>query len=319
MRVLVTGASGFVGRNLVPYLFAEGHEVISASRVSSEVPSITETQSHGEAQSFFQVASVGPETDWSAALVSVDAVVHLAARAHVLKEDAADPLAEHRRVNTEGTRRLAEQALAAGVKRFVFVSSIGVLGNNSLKSKNGLSFTEQDDPNPHDDYSRSKWEAEQALHNIAGLETTIIRPPLIYGSGVPGNFRKLLNLARKGGPFPLGAVHNKRSLIGVRNLAAFIQLTLDSRKAANQTFVIADKEELSTAELYSKLCTLMQVKPRLLNVPESILRKTLNALGKGKMAERLCDTLLVDSTKAREVLGWKQPVSQIEGLKETMT
>ncbi len=232
MRVLVTGAGGFVGKHLVPHLISAGYEVVTSSR---------------SAESSFPIESIGPDNDWMPALRDVDAVVHLAARAHVLKEESKDPLAEHRRVNTEGTRRLAQQAKQAEVKRFVFVSSIGVLGNNSLRAKNGHSFTDEDDPNPHDDYSRSKWEAEQALADIEGIEKTVIRPSLIYGPGVPGNFRRLLELAKSAKPFPLGAVRNERSLLGLGNLCSFISLCLNHPSAVGKSYVFADNETLSTA------------------------------------------------------------------------
>ena len=351
MRILVTGAHGFVGENLIPVLLSAGHDVVGASRFvleekSSEISSMDQPQRRRDAEhrrgmfSSFKVDSVGPDTDWSDALKVCDAVVHLAARAHVLKDESADPLAEHRRVNTEGTRRLAEQAAAAGIKRFVFVSSIGVLGNNSLKAKNGHSFSEEDEPDPHDDYSRSKWEAEEALlsvqpeprsdtseshRGISRLRTggtrdrfeyTIIRPPLIYGPGVPGNLRRLVEFAKSGKPFPLGAVRNKRTLIGVRNLTSFIELALTEPRAANQTYVIGDEEQLSTPELYTSICKHLNRAPRLMNVPETILRSLLTVLRKRKMAERLCDTLTVDSSKARNQLGWKQPFTLDQGLAE---
>ncbi len=304
MRVLVTGAGGFVGRSLFPYLIGQGHEVIAAS------------QRPVEAGKWFEVTEVGPDTDWSGALDSVEAVVHLAARAHVLRDEATDPLAEHRRVNTEGTLNLARQAAASGVARFIFVSSIGVLGNNSLKSKNGRSFSEADDPSPHDDYSRSKWEAEHGLAAIQGIEFVVVRPPLIYGPRVPGNMRRLLDLARTGKPFPLGGVQNKRSLIGIQNLCSFLTLCLTDDRAAGQTFVISDGEDVSTAELYSRICKQAGASARLVNIPASLLQAGLIAIGKRKMAERLCDTLLVDSSKARELLGWRPVRTMDEELAE---
>lgn len=309
MRILVTGAGGFVGKTLVPYLVAEGHEVIAATRkpgqISDGIP--------------IRIDAVGPETDWSQALLGVQTVVHLAARAHVLHEESSNPLAEHRRVNTEGTRRLAQQAIDAQVKRFVFMSSIGVLGNSSLNAKNGHSFTEEDEPKPHDDYSQSKWEAEQALTKMQGLEIVTIRPPLIYGPDVPGNFRRLLLLAKDGKPFPLGGIHNKRSLIGVRNLASIVSLCLKDPRAVGQTYVVADREQLSTAELYTQLCHLFQVNPRLINLPESVLRGMLTLLGKAKMADRLCDTLVVDASKIERDLGLTQAVTQVDGFRETVS
>jgi nucleoside-diphosphate-sugar epimerase len=290
-----------VGRGLVPYLKGMGHDVLSASRAPG---------------ADFVVSDVGPETDWSAALAGVEAVVHLAARAHILRDEAADPLAEHRRVNTEGSLNLAGQAAAVGISRFVFVSSIGVLGNNSLRSKNGEAFTESDEAQPHDQYSRSKWEAEEALAAIEGLDLVVVRPPLIYGAGVPGNLRKLVDLAKSGRPFPLGGVHNKRSLIGLRNLCSFLGLCLTDERAVGQRFVISDGEDVSTAELYSRICKHLKITPRLVNVPQGLLRAGSAVLGKGKMAERLCDTLLVDASKARNLLGWRPVRTMDEELEE---
>lgn len=304
MKVLVTGANGFVGKGLVPYLRDQGHEVVPASR--EELPG------------GYRVSEVGPETDWAPALAGVDAVVHLAARAHVLKEDAADPLSEHRRVNTEGARRLAEQSAKQGVSRFVFVSSIGVLGNNSLQAKNGRAYTEDDEPCPHDNYSRSKWEAEQALARISGLPTVILRPPLIYGPSLPGNLRLLVRLAKRRAPFPLGLVKNQRSLIGLHNLCSLIARSLEAEEGVGKTFVAADDETVSTADLFRKISAALGVQPRILPVPEPLLRAILSAAGKGKMAERLCDTLVVDPSLAMQSLGWKPLVSLDEGLREAV-
>lgn len=304
MRVLVTGAGGFVGQSLVPYLIGLGYDVVAASRRQVK------------AGKWFEVLEVGPDTDWSGALEGVEGVIHLAARAHVLRDEAADPVAEHRLVNTEGTLNLARQAAAAGVKRFVFLSSIGVLGNNSRHSQNGRSFSEVDEANPHDDYSRSKWEAEKGMAGISGLENVVVRPPLIYGPGVPGNMRRLLDLAKSGKPFPLGGVQNKRSLIGLQNLCSFLSLCVTDDRAAGQTFVIADGADVSTAELYSRICKVAGVSCRLVHIPMGLLRFGLTATGKGKMAERLCDSLMVDSSKARELLGWRPVRTMDEELAE---
>lgn len=301
MRVLVTGAGGFVGSSLVPYLRNKGHEVVPVSR--------------RELAGGYVIPEVGPETEWTAALGGVDAVVHLAARAHVLKDVSDDALAEHRRVNTEGTRRLVEQCGKQGIGRFVFISSIGVLGNNSLRSKNGHAYTEEDDPCPHDDYSQSKWEAEKA---IEGVPAVVIRPPLIYGPGLPGNLRRLVRLAQRRVPFPMGMVRNQRSLLGMDNLCSLVEICLTKEEAVGQCFLAADEETVSTAGLFGKISRTLGVEPRILPVPEPLLRAVLTAAGKAKMAERLCDTLVVDATKAKRVLGWSPEVPLDEGLRKAV-
>lgn len=305
MRILVTGANGFVGRSLVPFLAENGHQIVAASR----------TRWSGPGAESFVVPSVGPDTDWSPALKGVDAIIHLAARAHVLDETAADPLAEHRRVNTEGTRRLAQQSVEAGVEKFVFMSSIGVLGNDSRKSKNGQYFTEDDQPNPHDDYSRSKWEAEQTLEKVRP-DATIIRPPLIYGSGVPGNLKKLIDHARAGKLFPLAGVHNRRSLLGVRNLQDLLLYVLETTACDGEVLLAADAEAVATWELYSRICHQLGQRPKLLSVSPTVLKLGLRMAGREKMVERLCSDLVVSWGKAEKLLCWAPQYSLDFGLQE---
>ena len=240
MRFLVTGANGFVGKPLCVELFRRGHVVRAASR-----------SAHAASDGFEQatVGSIDGVTDWSAALRDLDVVIHLAARVHIMKDGAADPLAAFRKVNVAGTLNLARQAAAAGVKRLVFVSSVKVNGEYTSP---GQAFTESDLPAPQDAYGVSKHEAELGLRQIAvesGIEVVIIRPPLVYGPGVKANFAVLMRAVRRGWPLPLGAVHNQRSLVGLGNLVDLIVTCLTHPAAANQTFLVSDGEDVSTTEL----------------------------------------------------------------------
>jgi nucleoside-diphosphate-sugar epimerase len=240
--------------------------------------------------------------------------VHTAARAHVLNDRVTDPLAEFRRVNTVGTLRLAEQAAATGVKRFVFVSSIGV---NGVQTSIGKPFSEATQPKPHNAYALSKWEAEQGLMRIAdetGLEVVIIRPPLVYGCNAPGNFGSLMRAVQRGWPLPLGAVHNQRSLVALDNLVDFIVTCITHPQAANQTFLVSDGQDLSTTELVRGMAQAAGVPARLLPVPVWALQAGATLLGKGDAVQRLCGNLQVDISKARNLLGWTPPVSVAAGL-----
>jgi nucleoside-diphosphate-sugar epimerase len=224
-----------------------------------------------------------------------------------MKDTTQDPLAVYRESNTHATLNLAKQAVQAGVNRFVFISSIGVNGNNTQKP-----FSEDDEPHPHDPYSVSKYEAEQGLKQIAqetGLEVVIIRPPLVYGANAPGNFASMLRWIQKGVPLPLGAVHNQRSLVALDNLVNFMQLCCVHPKAANETFLIADGEAVSTTELLRRVARAYQVPARLIPIPVSVMTFAANLLGKGAVANRLFGNLQVDSRKARELLGWKPVVT----------
>jgi nucleoside-diphosphate-sugar epimerase len=255
------------------------------------------------------VGDLSASQDWSQALDGVDVVVHCAARAHVMKDTTQDPLAVYRESNTHATLNLAKQAVQAGVKRFVFVSSIKVNGEWTEQAK---PFTPNDTPIPTDPYGISKYEAEQGLKQIAqetGLEVVIIRPPLIYGKGVKGNFASMVRWIQKGVPLPLGAVHNQRSLVALDNLVNFMQLCCVHPKAANETFLIADSEAVSTTELLRRVARAYQVPARLIPIPVSVMTIAANLLGKGAVANRLFGNLQVDSRKARELLGWKPVVT----------
>ena len=245
-------------------------------------------------------------------------VVHLAARVHVMNDGAADPLVEFRKVNVEGTFNLARQAVAAGVRRFVFLSSVKVNGECTLA---GHAFDEAARPAPQDAYGLSKHEAEQGLRQIAaetGMEVVIIRAPLVYGPGVKANFASLVRGVRRGWPLPLGAVRNRRSLVGLGNLVDFIVTCTTHPQAANQTFLVSDGQDLSTADLVRALARATGVPARLPSVPVWALHGAAALLGKGDAVQRLCGNLQVDITKAREVLGWAPPVSVEEGLRQAV-
>jgi nucleoside-diphosphate-sugar epimerase len=264
------------------------------------------------------VGRVDDATHWTGALRDVDAVIHLAARVHVVKDTSADSLNQFRKVNVFGTLNLARQAAAAGVKRFVFVSSVKVNGESTPA---GHAFTEADEPNPQDAYAVSKLEAEQGLREIAAqasMEVVIVRPPLVYGLGVKANFAALRRAVQRGWPLPLGAVRNQRSLMALDNLVDFIVTCTTHPQAANQTFLASDAHDLSTPELVSGLARAAGVPARLLPVPVWVLQAGATLLGKGDAVRRLCGNLQVDISKARELLGWVPPLSVDEGLRRAM-
>lgn len=304
MKVLVTGASGFVGGFACRRLLAAGHQVVASVRRSDAfLPMGVEARLAGE---------IGPDTDWRAALAGIDAVLHLAARVHVMHDSAADPLTLFRRINRDGALRLAEQAAACGVKRFVFVSTIKVNGESTPLDR---PFRGDDTPAPADAYGLSKAEAEAALAGLAtrtGLSLAIVRPPLVHGPAAKGNLAALMRALNKGIPLPLGAVHNRRSLVGVENLAD--ALTFLIARDAQGRFLIRDGEDISVAELIRRLAAGLNRHPRLIPVPVSLLRLAGRLLGKGAAVSRLTDSLVVDDGPLR-ALGWVPPVSLTEGLR----
>ena len=262
------------------------------------------------------VGEITGETDWSDALQGIDVVIHLAARVHVMQEKSSDPLAEFRKVNVEGTLRLAEDAAKAGVKRLVYVSSIKVNGEATFDRP----FSESDEPNPQDPYGISKHEAEMALQKISaetGLEVVIVRPPLVYGPGVGGNFARMLGWIEKGIPLPLGSVRNRRSMIYVENLADALIHCATRPEAANETFLVSDAETVSTPELVRILSEKMGVKPAIFPFPPALLAMLGKLAGKSAEIERLTGSLEIDSSRIRERLGWQPPFGPDEGLSET--
>ena len=305
-RVLVAGGQGFIGKALAVGALSNGFAV----RVSSR-RKLIEAEARWEHS---QVCDLGPATDWLAALQGVNTVVQCAGRAHVMTDTAVDPLTAFRTVNVAGTLNLARQAVEAGVKRFVFVSSIGVNGAQTVQGK---PFSETDKPNPHNAYALSKWEAEQGLLHLAddtGLEVVIIRPPLVYGFGAPGNFGSLMRAVQRGWLLPLGAVHNQRSLVALDNLVDFIVTCITHPQAANQTFLVSDGQDLSTTELVRGMAHAASVRSRLLPIPVWVLQAGATVLGKGDAMQRLCGNLQVDISRVRGLLGWAPPVSVVEGL-----
>lgn len=303
-KIILTGANGFVGLRLLSQLEQRSKfqavglcRHLPQKRISSELLAVGDLQ----------------QANLSALLPGVDVLIHVAARAHIMKDEVGDPLAEYRRVNVKGTMSLAQQGVAAGVKRFVFISSIGVNGGI-----NSYPFCADDQPNPAEPYAQSKWEAEQGLMQLAaetGMEVVIIRPPLVYGPSAPGNFGSLVRWIKKGVPLPFGAIHNKRSLVGIDNLVDLIIQCVDHPAAANQVFLAGDGEDLSTTELLRGVGNAMGKPARLIPVPAGMLQLGATLLGKKAMAQRLLGSLQVDISKTCELLDWKPPYTVEEGLK----
>jgi nucleoside-diphosphate-sugar epimerase len=309
-KVLITGVNGFVGTALANKLVSKGFNVNGAVRsLRSDGFSETITQ--------FLITDIGLDTDWQQALKDVDVVIHLAARVHVMNDTAIDALAEFRRVNVDGTLNLARQAVEAGVQRFIFISSIKVNGEGTLL---GQPYTAQDQPAPVDPYGISKREAEDALRQLAsetGMAVVIIRPPLIYGPGVKANFLSMMRWLAKGVPLPLGAIHNKRSLLALDNLVDLILTCIHHPAAANETFLASDGEDLSTTELLQRMAAALGKKACLLPVPGFLLAWGAKLLGKQAIIQRLCGSLQIDISKTRDLLDWKPPVRVDEALRRT--
>lgn len=306
-RILVTGGAGFVGQALCAALQAAGFEVAVASRHPREAEKL-----HGV--DVRPIPTLGPGTDWTAALREVDAVVHLAARVHVMKDTAADPLAEFRKVNTEGTLRLAQDAARLGVARFVYVSTIKVNGEATLP---GRAFRPDDAPAPIDPYAVSKLEAEQGLWEIAaetGMEAVVVRPPLVYGPRVKGNFLTLLETCDHNPWLPLGSVRNARSLIFVGNLADLLVSCLLKPEAAGRTFLVRDGENLSTPDLIRRTARALDRRAHLLPVPVPLLRLAGALAGRSDSIARLTESLVVDDADTRRFLDWTPPFSVDQGL-----
>lgn len=306
-RVLVTGANGFVGRALCAQAAARGVAVRGITRLPCELSGGVEN---------CVVSAVDEHADWQAALAGVEAVIHLAARVHVMADKAENPLAEFRRINTQGTLNLARQAAAAGVRRFVFVSSVKVNGEMTLP---GHPFKADDAPAPLDAYGISKMEAEQGLSELAaetGMEVVIIRPPLVYGPGVKANFAAMMRWLRRGVPLPLGAIDNRRSLVTLDNLVDLMLTCISHPAAANQTFLVSDGEDVSTTQLLRRMGQALGRPARLLPVPAGLLELGAALVGRRDMAQRLCGSLQVDIEKTRQLLGWRPPLTLDEGLKK---
>jgi nucleoside-diphosphate-sugar epimerase len=304
--VLVTGASGFIGRALVAELHARGRQVMAAVRTPS---------SDGNER---VVGEIGPETDWSGIMRGVEVIVHAAGRAHVPRGAAHDVLSEFRRVNVEGSRRLALQAAECGAKRIVFISSIGVMGNDT---DGRAPFSVDDAPAPKEHYAVSKLEAEIALREVAdqaNIEVVVVRPPLVYGARAPGNFTRLLRLIRSGWPLPFGAVENCRSFVSLENLVDLLIRCADAPAAAGQTFLVADGQDISTPELLRKLAAAMGQPLRLIPVPMYVLRLAGRVAGRRDELQRLIGSLRINIRHTCETLDWIPPLDLEESLRRAV-
>ena len=267
---------------------------------------------------YHPILDMTASTDWHAALIGVHSVVHCAARVHVMKDDATDPLQAYREVNVNGTLNLARQAAQAGVGRFVVISSIKV---NGEATQPGQFFTADDVPSPLDPYGVSKLEAEQGLREIeaqTGMEVVIVRPPLVYGPGVKANFASMMRWVARGMPLPLGAIHNARSMVALDNLVDLLVICIKFPAAAGHTFLVSDGEDVSTTELLRRTANAMGKKALLLPVPASVLELGATLLGKRDVAQRLCGSLQVDMTRTRRLLGWNPPLTLDQGLKKAV-
>lgn len=309
MTILITGADGFVGAALCNRL---RNEVIPLRGVVRRLKSPLDSD-----QNMVAVGDISARTDWSSAIQDVTEVVHLAARMHLMNESSPDLISEFRRVNVEGTASLARKAAAHGVRRFVFLSSIKV--NGELTGP-GQPFTATDAPSPEDPYGVSKCEAEQMLWQIAtetGMEVVVLRPPLVYGPGVKGNFIRLMRVIDKPLPLPLGAIQNQRSLIYLDNLVDAIRVCLTHPKAAGKTFLVSDGEDVSTPELIRRVAAALGRRPLLLPIPVSWMKWAGAFLGKRAAVDRLLGSLCVDMIPLREELGWNPPYTMQAGLEAT--
>ena len=308
MRVLITGASGFIGKLLCAELLCRGQTVRAAMRTTGfSIESVDEVI----------VGEISANTDWNDALRNVDVVYHLAARVHVMQESASDPFMKFREVNVDGTAKLARQAAVARVRRFVYLSSVKVNGEQTDLSP----FTELDILNPQDPYGVSKLEAEQALHKISAetnLEVVIVRSPLVYGANAKGNFAQMMKVLAKGIPLPLAAVRNLRSLVYIENLVSALILCSTHPNAAGKTYLVSDGEDVSTADLLRQLGKAMGQPARLFACSPALLRLAGRLIGKSEQLDRLLGSSQVDSSKIRRELGWVPPVSFAEGIKKTV-
>ena len=308
-RILITGASGFVGRAVCKSLRVAGY---SLSGTTSKI----EQKRGPENIPLYYIPEIGPDTDWSGPVAGADVIIHLAARVHVTRDTSSDPLAEHRRVNRDGTRQLAIAAAAAGVNRLVFISTIKVNGEITT----GHPFSEEDTPLPGDPYGISKWEAEQTLLEVSkntGLEVVILRVPLVYGPYVKGNFLRLIEACSRLRIMPFGAITNQRSLIYVGNLASAIKASLDHSAAVGKTYLVRDGQDMSTPDLVYRISGSLGSKVWLISLPRWLLTGIGVVTGGTGAIARLTGSLQVDSSLIEKDLEWSPPYTIQEGLNET--
>jgi nucleoside-diphosphate-sugar epimerase len=311
MKILVSGATGFVGRALI--------DKLNSNQIYEPIAAVRKIQKNN----FFncpvmEIGELGQIITASPFKNNIDVVVHAAARVHVMKDDASNPLLEFRRVNVNGTLNLAHQASEAGVRRFVFISSIKV---NGECTDLGHPFTADQIPMPSDPYGISKYEAEIGLIALAketGMEVVIVRSPLVYGPGVKANFLSMMNWMRRGIPLPLGGVtKNRRSFVFIDNLVSVVVACINHPAAANQTFLVSDDEDLSTSGLLERMALALGLPSKLMAVPTSLIALGAKLIGRPDISQRLCGSLQVDIRKTKDLLGWSPPVSMDEGLRQT--
>ena len=310
-KILITGATGFIGGALFKHLKSKKRYLLHLSSRTNQEKLFMEEKN-------FNISKIDSSTNWKDALDEVDCVIHCAASVHTTEKKKIDLMNAYRRINVDGTTNLANQAVKAGVKRFVFLSSVKVNGERTVVSKN---FKYDDIPRPEDAYGISKWEAEQALLKISkktGLEVVIIRPALVYGERVKGNFLSLLDLVYRQVPLPFANINNLRSFIGLDNLIDLIICCIDHPKAGGKIFLVSDGEDLSTSELIRKLSKFMNKSARLFYVPQSIIRLMGHLVGKSLEVKKLLGSLRVDNCYTREVLGWSPVLSLDDSLEKTV-
>lgn len=312
-RVVVTGANGFIGNHVCRRLVEWGKEVTACIRAQADASLLAATPGR---LGIHRIPSGGGDADLAGVFSDADAVIHLAGRAHVMRETVATPLDEFRKVNVGGTETLASIAVQQGVKRFIYISSIKVNG----EATNGRPFRADDPPGYSDPYGQSKWEAEERLRQIAtgtAMQWVVVRPPLVYGPGVRGNFLALLRSVFRRLPLPLGSLHNQRSLVSVFNLSDFICLLLDHPAAANNRFLVSDQHDLSTPELLRCVAQALRCPSRVIPCPEVALHMAATLLGRRSATQRLCSSLVVDRQKVTECLRWSAPTTLRWGLDRT--
>ncbi len=307
--VLITGADGFIGKALCAEMVSRGWKVRASVRSREKIKSLPE-----EIQ-VIETGSIGPDTQWAHASNDVESVVHLAGRVHVMEDSSSNPLSEYRIVNTAGTESLARSAASSGVRRFIFMSTVKVNGEGR-----GVPYCEDDIPGPSDPYGISKWEAEKIIKAIAGetgMETVIIRAPMVYGPEVKANFLKLLKIVDRGIPMPFAGVKNKRSMIYLGNLVDVIMTCLTHPEAGQKTYLVSDDYDISTPELIRKIATALGKPARLFYLPLFMLRLAGAITGKSQAIDRLTNSLAVDLSRIKRELNWNPPFTLAQGLKQT--
>lgn len=312
-HVLVTGANGFIGQHLCRALVESGREVTACVREQADASAFGDLS---RSLRLCQLPAAGLDADLSHVLRNVDAVIHLAGRAHVMHETAANPLSEFRKVNVRGTEVLASYAARSGVSRFIFVSSIKVNG----EATEGNAFFADDRPNYCDPYGQSKWEAEERLRQIASetkMEWVVVRPPLVYGPRVRGNFLALMKCIFHRFPLPLGSLNNRRSIVSVYNLSDLLCLLLDHPGAANNRFLVSDPEDISTPDMVRRIAAALHRSDRIMNCPEAVLHLVGTLLRQSATVQRLCSSLVLDREKTSKCLGWSAPLTLDRGLHRT--